>query len=90
MRPSNISNQDLSRWDEVLKQDPLLEDNILLKEVCYAGQYLAEKLTELKCSEDLIVRIVYTAGSLSFGRDPWEVHLEILSAYLDNSLKYQD
>jgi hypothetical protein len=50
--------------------------------------YLVEQLMKLECPNELITRIQFTAGKISFGRDPWEVHLKILEDYKNNKLDF--
>lgn len=93
-RPNSITNEDLLRWDEKIDNDPLMSpsmaQNPIIREVCYAGQWLADKLTELNCPDHLIGRMMYTAGQICFGRkDPWEVHLDILSRFIDGDLEFE-
>lgn len=92
-RPESVTNEDIFRWSERIDKDlagsPALGQNPIIREVCYAGQWLADKLIELNCPDHLIGRMIYTAGGLSFGRgDPWTVHQEILSLYMDGSLEF--
>jgi hypothetical protein len=94
-RPESITNEDLQRWSEIIDNDPLLDANLaknpIIREVCYAGQYLAEKLTELNCPDHIIGRIMFTAGRLCFGqKDPWAIHQMILNQFMDNSLQYEE
>ncbi len=93
-RPESITNEDLARWSESIDNDPLLDkqlaQNPIVREVCYAGQYLAEKLRELDCSEEIIGRLMYTAGQLSFGQeDAWMVHQEILQKFIAGTLEFE-
>lgn len=93
-RPESITNEDLVRWSESIDNDPLLDkqlaQNPIIREVCYAGQYLAEKLRELDCSEEIIGRVMYTAGQLSFGQeDAWMVHQEILQKFIAGTLEFE-
>jgi hypothetical protein len=93
-RPSTISLDDLQRWDFTINSDSQLDpkwsSNPIFREVLYAGQYLSDQLRLLHCSETLIGQILYSAGQMSFGRkDPWEIHLEILQRYLNNSLIFE-
>jgi len=92
-RPTFVTEDDIKRWDENLKNDttlpPIIFDNPTLKEVCYAGLYLAEQLDALQCPPEYIVRIQYTAGRCSFGRDPWKVHQEFLELYKLNKLDFE-
>jgi hypothetical protein len=93
-RPNTVTNEDLDRWSEKIDNDPLLPASIaqnpIIREVCYAGQWLADKLTELDCPDHLVARMMYTAGRLCFGRkDPWEVHLDMLSRFIDGTLEFE-
>jgi hypothetical protein len=49
---------------------------------------LAEQLEQLSCPPELIFRIQYTAGKLSFGRDPWIITEQMLAGYKDNKLDF--
>ena len=91
-RPEFISAEDIKRWDETISNSmhPDLAGDLLFKEVVYAGQWLGEQLTLLECDDVYIVRILYTAGQMSFGRDPWEVSFALLNAYRNNELVYED
>lgn len=92
-RPSFISNVDIDRWSNLIDEDktasPELYSSPIIREVCYAGLWLVEQLNLLKCPESIIVRIQWTAGRMSFGEDPWEVHQEILCQYKDNTLVFE-
>lgn len=92
-RPDFVTEDDLKRWSEIITSDPntttylkIMPD---LLEVLFAGLWLAEKLQDQKCNPLLISRIRYTAGQLSFGKDPWEVHQEMLRAYENNELEFE-
>ena len=88
-RPSFITNEDLERWSvEFDKLDELYRDSAIIKEVCFAGLYLSEQLELLNCPDELIVRIQFTAGKLSYGHDPWEIHNSILTDYKNNQLTF--
>jgi hypothetical protein len=92
MRPNYITNEDLLRWDAAIDSNPLIPahmaNSAIIREVCYAGQWIREKLLELKCPEVLIGRILFTAGQMCFGRDPWEIHHNILDEYIDGTLEF--
>ena len=93
-RPESITNEDLDRWSETIDNDPLvpvsMSQHPIIREVCYAGQWLADKLTELNCPDHLIGRMMYTAGKLCFGRkDPWEVHQDILNRFANGTLEFE-
>lgn len=94
MRPSEIAEEDIKRWDEIIQKDmtvqQLTKQAPLIKELCYAGCWLQEALQKLDCSSDLIIRIQYSAGRYSFGRDPWEAHAEVLEAYKNNELVFEE
>jgi len=93
-RPSSVTNEDLTKWSEKIDNDPLMDQNLaqnpIVREICYAGQWLADKLTELDCPDHLIGRMMYTAAQICFGRkDPWEIHLEILNRFIDGTLEFE-
>ena len=93
-RPVTVTNEDILRWSETIDNDPFvsgsLAQNPIIREVCYAGQWLADKLIELNCPDHLIGRMQFTAGQLCFGRkDPWEVHQDILSRFTDGTLEFE-
>ena len=77
----NIDND--SNLPQVIKNDPII------REVCRAGLYLAERLEELKCPEELIVRIQHAAGGLSFGRNIWETHQKVLESYKNDEMEFE-
>lgn len=89
-RPEFVTEEDIERWtpavDLALPEE--LRNTSLVREVCYAGMWLGEQLEILDCPEDYNVRIIYTAGKLSFGRDPWEVAQTLLKGYQDQTLIY--
>lgn len=90
-RPDFLTDQDITRFQEIIQEDPLAKQFVdvpLFMEVCYAGVWLAEELEKLNCPEDLSVRIQFHAGTLCFGRDPWDVHQEILEGYRNDTLEY--
>lgn len=93
-RPEFVSNEDIARWSNIVDKDDslsqVLKDSTIIREVCYAGLWLAEELSKLSCEDDLITRIQWTAGKLSFGRDTWKVHQNILQEFKDNKLVYDD
>lgn len=87
-----ISQQQLFEIDTCLDSDPLLDPalvkNPIIREVCRAGQWMAGQLTQAGCDEEMIGRLVYTAGSLCYGRsDPWEVHQELLVKFAAGALE---
>ena len=93
-RPEYITYEDTSRWDEKINNDPnmspAIRDNAIIREICYAGQWMAEKLTELDCPDHLIGQMMWTAGRLCFGRkDPWAIHQEVLNSYLDGTIVFE-
>lgn len=93
MRPNFIKEEDINRWKENIANDPFLENvkrSKDLEEVCFATYWLWERLIEEDCPEEIALRIQYTAGSLSFGRDPWEVCQNILEQYDTNQLEFED
>jgi hypothetical protein len=93
-RPESVTNKDIQRWGIAIDNDPFispaLAQNPIIREVCYSGQWLADRLVELNCPDILIARIMYTAGAMCFGRkDPWEVHQDILNKFIDNTLEFE-
>lgn len=92
-RPEYITNEHINRYHQAMEQDPQfpdeLFDNPMILEVCYAGCYLAEELETLLCPEELIIRLQFHGGKLSFGRDPWEVHQKLLEDYKNDTLEYE-
>jgi hypothetical protein len=92
-RPDFITNEDIIRWSNYIEEDkftpPDLLKSAIIREVCYSGLWLSEQLEKLQCPDSIIVRIQWTAGKLSYGRDPWEVHQEMLKQYQDNTLVFE-
>jgi hypothetical protein len=93
-RPEYVTNEDIFRWDEKIDEDPnmspAMRDSPIVREVCYAGQWMAEKLTELNCPDHLIGRMMWTAGELCFGRkDPWAIHQEVLNSFIDGTIVFE-
>lgn len=78
----NINN------DKAIRRD--YKDNLLIREVCRAGLWLSEELEKSNCPQSMIVRIRWTAGKLSFGRDIWETHSQILEKYKNNELIFEE
>jgi hypothetical protein len=94
IRPEFVTNEIILKWDDILNNDPLMPKEFLqeplIKEVCYAGLWLIEKLKDLECPDEIITKIQITAGKLSFGKNFWEVHEKILNDYIDNKLIFED
>jgi hypothetical protein len=92
-RPEFVTNEDILRWSENIDNDDnipaVVKDSAIIREVCYAGLWLAEELEKLNCTEDIITRIQFTAGRLSFGRDPWQVHQKMLEDYKNKELEFE-
>jgi hypothetical protein len=88
-----LTDEKLQEYDNNINEDERIpqafKDNEILREICRSGLWLGEQLQQLGCNELLILRIQYTAGQLSFGRDPWEVVQEVLKAYKDNDLEFE-
>jgi len=89
-RPSNIKKEDIVRWSEFIDSDPYLPKDLLtipeFREICYAGMWLIEELEKHQCPSDLAVRIQWTAGKMSYKKEPWEIHTKIIDQYKDGSL----
>lgn len=92
-RPDFVTNEDITRWSENIDNDPLLPDDFrkqpLLREILYAGRWLIERLAQSNCSIENQARLVYTAGQLSFGNDPWQIHQEMLDDYVNNRIEFE-
>lgn len=93
-RPESVTNEDILRWSEVIDNDPfmsqVLAQNPIIREVCYAGQWLVDRLNELSCPDHLIGRMMFTAGKLCFGHpDPWEVHKDIFDRFMAGTLEFE-
>lgn len=93
-RPNFIKEEDIKRWSDSIDNDPNIPKDIsnftVIKEVCIAGLWMSEELQKLNCPESLIVRIQYTAGKISFGKDPWDVHQQILNNFINNKLDFEE
>jgi hypothetical protein len=92
-RPNFISNEDIIRWSRSIDLDKSLPSEMsksaVIREVCFAGLWLTEELFKLNCPEIIVARIQWTAGKLSYGRDPWEIHQQILEEYNNNTLVFE-
>src|SRR5271170_4168746 len=91
MKHHFLTDEQIEKYDEQIKNDKIPEEILqepLLMEVMYAGLWLVEQLKELKCPDEYIVRIQYTAGAASFGREPWEIHQYYLDAYKNSELEF--
>jgi hypothetical protein len=92
MRPSFVTPQDIARWNLKISQEdiapPILEEPVIV-EIMYAGLYLVEQLRLLLCPDEYIVRIQYSAGVASFGKDPWEIHQAFLTGFINNTLDFE-
>jgi hypothetical protein len=91
-RPKFITENDISRWANQIDNDKSVPKGLInspvIREVCFAGLWLCEELNKLNCPDLLITRIQYTAGKLSFGKDVWEVHQQMLDGYKNNQLDF--
>ncbi len=94
IRPSFISANDIVRWSKEIDKDSYLtiemKSSSLIREVCLAGLFLVEELKKISCPSNMIARIQWTAGKMSFGRDIWKIHQEILESYKNNSLTFEE
>src|SRR5574339_427910 len=93
-RPDFVTENDVSRWSSNIDTDPAFPKSLasspVIREVCYAGLGLCEELDKLGCPDFLVVRIQDAAGRLSFGRDPWEVSVELLDRYKNDQLIFEE
>lgn len=92
-RPDFITDEDIKRWSEVINLEPAHVREFASfeagREVLYASFWLAEHLQEEGCPPEIITRIQYTMGSLSFGHDPWEIAQEMLEAFKNNEMEFE-
>lgn len=92
MRPSFIKQTDITRWQHELESDstlpPVALHSSIIKEVCFAGLWLVEKLIDLDCPDDVNVELQTKAAKLSYGKNPWEVHQKVLSDYQKTTNQY--
>lgn len=93
-RPDYVKDEDIARWSKNIESDPNIPPFILqspvMREVCYAGLYLAEQLDELSCEDSLIAQIQFTAGRMCFGRDPWLVSDYMIKEYKAGNLQFEE
>jgi hypothetical protein len=88
-----VSLEKIKEYDDNIDKDPyipqMIKDNATIREVCRAGLYLVEQLEALQCPAEYVIRIQYTAGRCSFGREPWEVHQQFLESYKLNEMEFE-
>lgn len=93
MKHHFLTDEQLKKYDDNIDNDKnipdLVKNDPTIREVCRSGLWLVEQLRQLKCPDEYVVRIQYTAGAGSFGREPWEVHMSYLQAYKDNDLEFE-
>jgi len=89
-RPDFVSHEDIARWSESIDKDlpNELASSPIIREVCYAGLWLTERLAKLNVPSEYIDALRYAAGQCSFGREPWEVHQKFLESYQLNTLTF--
>jgi hypothetical protein len=91
MKHHFLTGEQIEKYNQQIKDDKIPEKVLqepLLMEVMYAGLWLVEQLQALRCPDEYIVRIQYTAGAASFGREPWEIHQFYLDAYKNSELEF--
>ena len=85
-----VTEEKIAQYDKNIDEDTYLPSSLKknpnIREVCRAGLYLYEELEKLNCPDSLITRIQWTAGKLSFNKDPWEIHSSMIEEYKNNSL----
>ena len=93
-RPDYVSNEDIERWSENIDNDPkipsFLKSESTIREVMYAGLWLAEELDKLGCPRVKISQLQFAGGRLSFGRDPWGACATLLEAYKNGHIEWVD
>lgn len=94
MEHKYLTADQLNKFDQLIDQDQNIpsfcKQNEVIREVCRCGLWLANELEKLNCPESLITRIQWTAGKLSFGKDPWKIHQAILADYQSDSLIFEN
>lgn len=89
-----LTQDQLLEFNKIIDDDQYLSQELkntpVIREVCLAGLWLSKELEKLNCPQLLIVRIQWTAGNLSFGRDAWEVHQQILQKYKNQELTFAE
>lgn len=85
-----VTYDQIDSYDASIDNDPYIDNfiksNKKIREVCRAGLYLYESLQNLNCHPSLIIKIQFTAGKLSYNKDPWEIHFSMIEKYKNNSL----
>jgi hypothetical protein len=93
-RPDYVKDEDIARWSKNIDTDPQMPKLVLesptLREVCYAGLYLAEELDKLSCPSEKITQIQFTAGRMCFGRNPWIVSDYLIKEYKAGNLRFEE
>ena len=89
-----VSLEKIKEYDEIIDNDPLIgkniSDNPIIREVCRAGQYLCDRLTEIECPDHIIGQIMYTAAAMCYGRgDPWRIHQDMYLRFIAGELEFQ-
>jgi len=93
-RPIDLTYEKIAEYDKIIDNDPLMDENLsqnpIVREVCYAGQYLCEQLTKINCPDHVIGQIMYTAGAMCYGRkDPWPIHQDMYNRFVAGELEFQ-
>jgi hypothetical protein len=85
-----VSLNKILEYDFNINSDPLMssehKNSSDIREACRAGFYLLEQLKKINCHPSLLNKIKWTAGLLSYKKDPWEIHNLVLEKYKDNTL----
>lgn len=85
-----VSLNKILEYDFSINSDPLMssdhKNSFDIREVCRAGLYLLEQLKKINCHPFLLNKIKWTAGFLSYKKDPWEIHNLVLEQYKNNTL----
>lgn len=93
-RPEFVTDEDLARWNRCMDNDTNLPSFIrtipIMQEVCYAGLWFAESLSDLNVSDERITALQFTAGRYAFGRDPWAAHQDLLEKYKAGEIKFAE
>lgn len=91
-KPNTVTDEQVAQWSKTLDDDlstPLnYKLNPVIREVMIVGYWLAEELLKLSCPQEKILRIQYTVGAASFGRDAWDTAQNYIDKYKSGNLTF--
>lgn len=88
-RPDFITDEQIAAWDDNIENDEALLETLSydlinrpeIKEVLYAGLWVAEELTKMGYDSTTVTDIQYAHGRQSFGNDTWQIAKIFVDAY---------